>query len=67
MTASEKYLAGIDALLPAIRAEAAEVERRGAISAEKMARLTGADVFRAVQPRQYGGLELDPGTFLGFR
>ena len=59
----DAFLRGIDALLPAIRERAAEAERRGMISHEVMGWLTEADMFRAVQPRQWGGLELDAGTF----
>ncbi|MFZ0017636.1 MAG: hypothetical protein WAL10_09890, partial [Acetobacteraceae bacterium] len=61
--APEVFLSGIDALLPTIRARSAEVERLGRITDDIMRDLTGAHVFRAVQPRQWGGLELDPATF----
>ena len=57
------FLLGIDALLPAIRERAAEVEQGGMISSEVIDWLTEADVFRAMQPRQWGGLELDAATF----
>jgi 3-hydroxy-9,10-secoandrosta-1,3,5(10)-triene-9,17-dione monooxygenase len=59
----DNVLRGIDALLPAIRDRAGEVERNGMISREVIGWLTEAGVFRAVQPRQWGGLELDAGTF----
>jgi 3-hydroxy-9,10-secoandrosta-1,3,5(10)-triene-9,17-dione monooxygenase len=62
-SASDAFLHGIDALLPAIRQRAADVERLGAVSREVMNWLTEANVFRAMQPRQWGGLELDPATF----
>jgi 3-hydroxy-9,10-secoandrosta-1,3,5(10)-triene-9,17-dione monooxygenase len=61
--ASDAFLPGIDALLPAVRERAGEVEQRGVISREVMNWLTEANVFRAMQPRQWGGLELDPATF----
>jgi 3-hydroxy-9,10-secoandrosta-1,3,5(10)-triene-9,17-dione monooxygenase len=61
--APEVFLSGIDALLPTIRARSAEVERLGRIPDDIMRDLTGAHVFRVVQPRQWGGLELDPATF----
>jgi 3-hydroxy-9,10-secoandrosta-1,3,5(10)-triene-9,17-dione monooxygenase len=57
------FLLGIDALLPALRERAAKVEQLGIISREVMTWLTEANVFRAMQPRQWGGLELDPATF----
>ena len=64
VTADAKgFLDRIDALLPEIRARAAETERTGRVSDEMIAALTEAGVFRAVQPRQWGGLELDHATF----
>ena len=64
VTADAKgFLDRIDALLPEIRAVAAETERSGRVSDEMIAALTEASVFRAVQPRQWGGLELDHATF----
>jgi 3-hydroxy-9,10-secoandrosta-1,3,5(10)-triene-9,17-dione monooxygenase len=62
-TDADAFLLRIDALLPAIRKRAAEVEHQGMISREVIGWLTEADVFRAVQPRQWGGLELDVATF----
>ncbi len=59
----DSFLSGIDALVPAIRDRAAEVERDGMVSREVMGWLTDAGMFRAVQPRQWGGLELDVGIF----
>ena len=57
------FLERIDDLLPRIRARAAETERLGRIPDEIIEALTDADVFRAVQPRQWGGLELDLACF----
>jgi 3-hydroxy-9,10-secoandrosta-1,3,5(10)-triene-9,17-dione monooxygenase len=59
----DAFLRRIDALLPAIRERAGEVERLGMISDEVIGWLTEADMFRAVQPAQWGGLELDVGVF----
>jgi 3-hydroxy-9,10-secoandrosta-1,3,5(10)-triene-9,17-dione monooxygenase len=59
----DTFLRRIDALLPAIRQRAGEVEQLGMVSGEVIGWLTEAGVFRAVQPRQWGGLELDAGTF----
>ncbi len=53
------FLAAIDALLPELRSRAAEVEQRGMVPEDIIRSLTGAGVFRALQPRQWGGLELD--------
>lgn len=57
------FLTGIDALLPAIRGRAAEVEKLKRVPEDIVQLLTDAHVFRAVQPRQWGGLELDLGAF----
>ena len=58
-TDADAFLFRIDALLPAIQERATEVERQGMISHQVIGWLTEADVFRAMQPRQWGGLELD--------
>lgn len=58
------FLSGIDALLPAIRDRAAAVEHDGVVSREVIGWLTDAGIFRAVQPRQWGGLELHAGIFV---
>ena len=60
---SEKFLNRIAALLPQIRARAAETERLGRLPDDIVQALTEVGVFRAVQPRQWGGLELDLATF----
>jgi 3-hydroxy-9,10-secoandrosta-1,3,5(10)-triene-9,17-dione monooxygenase len=59
----DSFLSRIDALLPAIRDRAGEVERDGMVSRDVIGWLTDAGMFRAVQPRQWGGLELDAGIF----
>ncbi|MGO9267058.1 MAG: VOC family protein [Candidatus Binataceae bacterium] len=59
----DEYLAGIDKLLPAIRGRAAQTEAMGRIPDDTIRELADAGVFRAVQPRQFGGLEIDPATF----
>jgi 3-hydroxy-9,10-secoandrosta-1,3,5(10)-triene-9,17-dione monooxygenase len=62
-TLADKFLADITALLPDIRAKAGETERAGRVSAEMVKALAEIGVFRAVQPRQWGGMELDLATF----
>jgi 3-hydroxy-9,10-secoandrosta-1,3,5(10)-triene-9,17-dione monooxygenase len=57
------FSARIATLLPEIRARAAETERRGVVADDIIQALADAGVFRAVQPRQWGGLELDHATF----
>jgi len=63
LTDPDSFLRRVDALLPAIRDRAGEAERHGMVSREVMGWLTEADMFRATQPRQWGGLELAAGTF----
>ena len=60
---ADKFLADITALLPDIRARAEQTERLGVVADDIVQALTDAGVFRAVQPRQWGGLELDHSTF----
>lgn len=59
----QDFLADITALLPRIRASAAETERAGRVSDDMVKALADIGVFRAVQPRQWGGMELDLATF----
>jgi 3-hydroxy-9,10-secoandrosta-1,3,5(10)-triene-9,17-dione monooxygenase len=61
--AADKFLADITTLLPDIRARAEQTERLGVLADDIVQALTDAGVFRAVQPRQWGGLELDHATF----
>jgi 3-hydroxy-9,10-secoandrosta-1,3,5(10)-triene-9,17-dione monooxygenase len=61
--AEQRFFDRIAALLPDIRARAAETEQQGSVPEDIIQALTDADVFRAVQPRQWGGLELDHATF----
>jgi 3-hydroxy-9,10-secoandrosta-1,3,5(10)-triene-9,17-dione monooxygenase len=61
--ASEAYLDRVSATLAGIRERAAETERSGRIPDATIRALADAGVFRAVQPRRWGGLEIDPATF----
>ena len=61
--ASEAYLEKVSATLDAIRERAAATERLGRIPDATIQALAEAGVFRAVQPRRWGGLEIDPATF----
>lgn len=58
-----RFFARIEDLLPEVRARAAETERLGRVPDDIIQALTDAGVFRAVQPRQRGGLELDLASF----
>ena len=51
------------ALLPALRERAARAEKLRRLPDETFADFQEAGLFRALQPKRYGGYELDPGTF----
>jgi 3-hydroxy-9,10-secoandrosta-1,3,5(10)-triene-9,17-dione monooxygenase len=59
----ESYLARVRALLPALRERAAQAEQLRRLPDETVKDFQEAGLFRALQPRRYGGYELDPGTF----
>ncbi|MBV8119880.1 MAG: flavin-dependent monooxygenase [Alphaproteobacteria bacterium] len=50
-------------LLPALRERAAPAEQLRRMPDETFADFQAAGLFRALQPKRYGGYELDPGTF----
>ncbi len=58
--AGAAFLARVDAILPEIRERAAETEKLGRMPDENIHAMTEAGIFHAVQPRQWGGLEVDP-------
>src|ERR1700748_381563 len=60
---SRQFLADIPRLLPAIRARAVEAEQLGRVPDDSIRELTEAGVFRATQPRQWGGLGIDHAAF----
>ena len=57
------FLKRIDGILPLLRKQAPEAEELRRMPDESIRAMTDADVFRAVQPRQWGGLEIDPSTW----
>ena len=59
----ETYLDRARALLPALRERAEAAERLRRLPDETMQDFQSAGLFRAMQPKRYGGYELDPGTF----
>jgi 3-hydroxy-9,10-secoandrosta-1,3,5(10)-triene-9,17-dione monooxygenase len=59
----EGYLERVRSLLPALRERAAHAEQLRRLPDETFAEFQEAGLFRALQPRRYGGYELDPGTF----
>ena len=62
MTPAE-YLTRTRALLPALRERAPHIERLRRIPDETFHAFQEAGLFRALQPKRYGGYELDPGVF----
>lgn len=58
----EEYLQRVRALIPAIRERALSAERLRRLPEETFAEFQEAGLFRCLQPKRYGGYELDPGT-----
>ena len=59
----DEFLARARSLLPRIRERAAETERLRRVPAETIQEMVELDLFRALQPARFGGLELEPATF----
>jgi 3-hydroxy-9,10-secoandrosta-1,3,5(10)-triene-9,17-dione monooxygenase len=59
----ETYLGRVRDLLPALRERAPAAEKLRRLPDESFADFQEAGLFRALQPRRYGGYELDPGVF----
>lgn len=59
----EDYLARVRALLPALRERSAYAEQLRRLPDETFKEFQEAGLFRCLQPKRYGGYELDPGTF----
>jgi 3-hydroxy-9,10-secoandrosta-1,3,5(10)-triene-9,17-dione monooxygenase len=59
----EEYLDRARALLPALRERALHAEQLRRLPDETFKDFQEAGLFRCLQPRHYGGYELDPGTF----
>jgi len=59
----ETYLGRVRDLLPVLRERAAEAEKLRRLPDETFADFQEAGLFRALQPRRYGGYELDPDVF----
>src|SRR5439155_1025016 len=58
----ETYLQRVRALLPALRERAVHAEQLRRLPDETFADFQDAGLFRCLQPKRYGGFELDPGT-----
>jgi 3-hydroxy-9,10-secoandrosta-1,3,5(10)-triene-9,17-dione monooxygenase len=59
----EQLIARARALIPALRERAAQAERERKVPAETVAEMQAAGLFRVLQPKRWGGYELDPQVF----
>jgi 3-hydroxy-9,10-secoandrosta-1,3,5(10)-triene-9,17-dione monooxygenase len=59
----EEYLGRVRALLPAVQHRVARAEQLRRLPDETFADFQEAGLFRAIQPKRWGGFELDPVTF----
>jgi 3-hydroxy-9,10-secoandrosta-1,3,5(10)-triene-9,17-dione monooxygenase len=59
----DAYLARVRALLPVLRQRVSDAEQLRRLPDETFEDFQKAGLFRALQPKRYGGYELDPGTF----
>ncbi len=59
----DEYLGRVRALLPALRERAARTEQLRRLPDETFADFQQHGLLRALQPKRYGGYELDPGVF----
>jgi len=60
----EKLTAKAAALVPLLRAKAAEIEREGRIPDEVLAAIDAAQLFRLRTPQRFGGFEADIRTYM---
>jgi 3-hydroxy-9,10-secoandrosta-1,3,5(10)-triene-9,17-dione monooxygenase len=60
---AEELRARAEALLPQLSARTAEAERLRRVPEQTIADLQAAGLFRLLQPRRWGGFEVDPQTF----
>ena len=59
----DEFLGRVRTLLPALRERAPRAEQLRRLPDETFADFQEAGLFRAMQPKRYGGFELDPGIF----
>ncbi len=60
---ARSLLASARELVPTLAKRAADAEQNRSIPAETIADFKRAGLFRVIQPKRYGGYELDPGVF----
>ncbi len=59
----EELVARARALIPLLEERWEQADRERRVSADTVARMQQAGLFRVLQPRRWGGYELDPQTF----
>jgi 3-hydroxy-9,10-secoandrosta-1,3,5(10)-triene-9,17-dione monooxygenase len=59
----DEFLGRVRVLLPALRERGLRAEQLRRLPPESVAEFQEQGLFRAMQPRRYGGFELDPGIF----
>jgi 3-hydroxy-9,10-secoandrosta-1,3,5(10)-triene-9,17-dione monooxygenase len=59
----DEFIGRVRDLLPAIRERAPQAEKLRHLPDDTFADFQEAGLFRAMQPKRYGGFELDPGVF----
>jgi len=59
----DEFLGRVRDLVPVIRERTARAEQLRRLPDETLADFQAAGLFRAMQPKRYGGFELDPATF----
>jgi 3-hydroxy-9,10-secoandrosta-1,3,5(10)-triene-9,17-dione monooxygenase len=59
----DEFIGRVGDLLPAIRERAPRAEQLRRLQDDTVADFQEAGLFRAMQPKRYGGFELDPGVF----
>lgn len=61
--AGKRYLANVDSILEEIKSLRSESDRLGMVPQRSVELMEQAGVFRALTPRRFGGLEIDPASF----
>src|SRR5688572_25380869 len=58
-----RFLERVDSILPLLRENTFKAEEIRRLPDENIQAMADAGIFRAIQPRQWGGLEIDPTTW----
>jgi 3-hydroxy-9,10-secoandrosta-1,3,5(10)-triene-9,17-dione monooxygenase len=60
---SARFLERVDGILPLLRENTFKADEIRRVPESNIQAMTDAGIFRAIQPRQWGGLEIDPSTW----